>query len=209
MTFEIIDITHSEEYEKHLYRCIALPYRKYRRREGYLRNAIPGGFHKKLVKRNGEVIGQIEYSPAEVSGLPIHGDGTFVMNCIWILRKAKGCRLGKTLLDEVIASLREENAEGLATIALEDYPSPWLKRGHMEMLGFSATESVELRIVHKERFRGRRFRAHLMWLPMRKNAKMPSWEPKELLKGVTFCVAHPLYHPEAIKSERIFQPVED
>jgi len=51
-----------------------MPFRRYNNREEYLKKAIPKGFHKKLFIFNGEVVGQIEYAPAEVSGYPILDD---------------------------------------------------------------------------------------------------------------------------------------
>jgi ribosomal protein S18 acetylase RimI-like enzyme len=208
MTFRIIDITEKKEYEQYLYKCLApMPYRKYRKRHEYLETAIPKGFHKKIVELRGEIVGQIEYSPAEVSGLPISGDGIFVMNCIWVLRKAKGRNLGKVLLDDVILSLKKKNAEGLATIGLENYPSPWLKRDQMEKLGFHVMKSIELRISHKKKYIGHAFTVYLMWLPMKKDAAMPYWDVEKLLKGVRFCLAHPLYHPESVVPEQIFEIV--
>jgi hypothetical protein len=44
------------------------------------------------------------------------------MNCIWVLRKAKGHNLGKRLLQDMIKN--EKDAAGFATIALEDHWSP-------------------------------------------------------------------------------------
>lgn len=208
MAFKIIDITKKKEYEKHLYKCLApIPYRKYRRRHGYLQNAIPEGFHKKIIEWNDVIVGQIEHSPAEVSGLPISGNGVFVMNCIWILRKAKGHNLGKILLNDVILSLKKENAKGMATIGLENHPSPWLKIEQMKKLGFDVIKSIDLRIKHKKKYRGLTFKVYLMWLPIKKDANMPDWDIKMLQKGVTFCLAHPLYHPKGIKSEEIFKMV--
>lgn len=208
MTFKIIDITKKKEYEKYLYKCLApMPYRRYRKRHEYLQNAMPKGFHKKIVELNGEIVGQIEYSHAEVSALPIFGNGIFVMNCIWVLRKAKGRNLGKVLLDEVILSSKKENAKGLATVGLENHPSPWLKKDQIGKLGFHVIKSIELRIGHKKKYGGDTFTVYLMWLPMKKNATVPYWDVEKLSKGVTFCLAHPLYHPERVVSEQIFEIV--
>jgi len=74
---KIIDITRISEYEKYLYKCIApLPFRRHSKRREYFEKAIPKGFHKKLLIFDGEIIGQIEYAPAEVSYYPIIGDNT-------------------------------------------------------------------------------------------------------------------------------------
>jgi ribosomal protein S18 acetylase RimI-like enzyme len=123
---EIMDITKKSAYEKYLYKCLP-PFKKYKKRHDYLEVAIPKGFHKKLLIFGGKVVGQIEYAPAEVSGYPIIDDNIIVMNCIWVLRKAKGHNLGKQLLTDMIKS--EKNAYGFATIALENHWSPWLKKG--------------------------------------------------------------------------------
>jgi GNAT superfamily N-acetyltransferase len=206
MTSKIINIIGREKYEKFLYKCLSpMPYRKYRRREEYLRGSIPGGFCKKILEWEGEIVGQIEYAPCRYSGLPIEGEGIFVMNCIWVLRKAKGHNLGKLLLEDAISSIKKENAEGFATIALENHPSPWLKVKQLEKLGFRAVDSVSMKIMHKEKYRGRIFKIYLMWIPLKRDAKLPRWDKEKLLEGVTFCLAHPLYHPEGIKSRKIFE----
>ncbi|MFQ6074758.1 MAG: hypothetical protein ACE5Z5_01305 [Candidatus Bathyarchaeia archaeon] len=122
-----------------------MPFRKYRKRREYLEVAIPKGFHKKLLFLDGDVVGQIEYAPAEASGYPIMGVDIVVMNCIWVLRRAKGHRLGGRLLAAMMEG--EKDAGGFATIALEDHWSPWMKKEHMEKLGFRALDSVE--VTHK------------------------------------------------------------
>jgi hypothetical protein len=72
---KIIDITRKAEYERYLYKCLAsIPFRKYKKRQSYLRTAIPKGFRKKLLILERRAVGQIEYAPAEVSGYPILGD---------------------------------------------------------------------------------------------------------------------------------------
>jgi len=87
----IIDITNHGEYEKYLYKWIApMSFRRYCQRQEYLEKAVPRGFHKKILIYEGKVVGTIEYAPAEASGYPITGDNVIVMNCVWVLRKAKG-----------------------------------------------------------------------------------------------------------------------
>jgi len=199
---EIVDITKSREYEKYLYRCLApIPFRKYRKRHKYLESAIPKGLHKKLLIFNREVVGQIEYSQARASGYPIVGDNIVVMNCIWVLRKAKGHNLGKQLLKAMMKS--EKKAACFATIALEKHWSGWMKKEHMERLGFSSLDSIEVK--HKTKHTQQCFKMHLMWLPKTKNASQPTWNKSKLLEGVDFCLAHPLYHPEKPQLKRIFK----
>jgi len=78
MRYKIIDITNKEEYEKYLHKCLAMPFRKYRKRHKYLLNAVPHGLCKKIIKLDDKVVGQIEYPPYEVAGLPIYGENIFV-----------------------------------------------------------------------------------------------------------------------------------
>jgi len=101
---EIVDIVKIDGYEDYLYRCLTGPHRRYSRRVEYLREAIPEGFHKKLLVSNGNVVGQIEYGPPKASYYPISGQDLVVMNCIWVLRKAKEHNLGKLLVKDMVNS---------------------------------------------------------------------------------------------------------
>lgn len=56
------------------------------------------------------------------------------------------------LLGDVVKSIERRNAHGLATLALENHPSPWLKKAQLERLGFAALDSLELR--DKVRYKG-------------------------------------------------------
>jgi hypothetical protein len=198
----ILDITEDIEYEKCLYRCLApMPFRKYWKRQEYLKTAIPKGFHKKLLMLDSKVVGQIEYAPAEASYYPIIGEKVIVVNCIWVLRKAKGHNLGKQLLRDMIES--EKNASGFATIALENHWSPWLKKDQMEKLGFKPIDS--LKVKHKLKHKEECFKIHLMWLPNAANANPPQWNKAKLLEGINYCTAHPLYHPQSLESQPIFK----
>lgn len=101
------------------------PFRRYSNRQEYLKKSIPKGFHKKLLIFNDEVVGQIEYAPSEVCGYPITGDDIIVMNCIWVLRRAKGHNFGRLLVEDMVKS--ERTATGFATISLDDHPSRWFR----------------------------------------------------------------------------------
>ena len=201
---KIIDITTNKQYEKYLDDCLPIRFRKFM--DEYLKDPIPNGLHKKILIWNNGVVGQIEYSPAEVSSLPIKGDRVFVLNCIWVLRRAKGNNFGRILLGDTIRSIKDK-AFGLATIALENHPSNWLKKWHLEYLGFSPIDSIEIR--HKTKYGGKKFRVYLMWLPVKKDADPLIWNIKDLLKGVKFCSGHPLYHPESLKMEEIFEIIDE
>jgi hypothetical protein len=190
---KIVDITKLGEYEKYLYKCLApMPFRRYRRRQEYLKEAIPKRFHKKVLIFNGEVVGTIEYAPADASGYPITGDGIVVMNCVWVLRKAKGHDFGRLLVENMTKSVKD--ASGFATIALENHWSPWFKKQQIEKLGFKPLDSIK--VAYKTKRRSRVFSIYLMWMPIVKTARPPTWDRQKLLDGETFCLAHPLYRPQ-------------
>ena len=197
----IVDIAQTGKYRRYLLRCIVGPPSKQcKQRREYLEKAISRGFHKKLLLLNEQIVGQIEYSPAEVSYYPIIGDNLIVLNCISILRKAGRHGFGKRLLEDMIAS--EKEASGFATVALENHWSPWFKKEQMEKLGFKDIDSIT--VTHKTK-RRQAFKIHLMWRPNTKNAKQPTWNKQKLLKGITSCTAHPFYHPQTYAPKQIFQ----
>ena len=199
---QIIDITEKAECEKYLYKCLApMPFRKYKRRHEYLRQAIPLGFRKKLLIFNGGIVGTIEYAPSEVSGFPITGIKIIVMNCIWVLRRAKGHNFGKRLMKDMIASAKD--SVGFATIALENHWSGWMKKDQIEKLGFKAIDSIQL--SHKTKHVGKAFTAYLMWLPTTKSARPPRWNTSKLLEGINFCMGYPLYNPESLNQRQVFK----
>ena len=162
----VVDITSESEYESYLCRCLGGPPSKhYRKRMEYLEQAIPKGFHKKLLVFNGEVVGTIEYAPSNVSYYPIIGDNLVVMNCIWVHRKAKGHNFGKRLIEEMLQS--EKQATGFATIGLENYWMIWMQKIQMESLGFKSIKIIKLK--HKTYHTDKYFKLHLMWLPKKKS----------------------------------------
>jgi hypothetical protein len=169
-----------------------MPFRRYCRRQEYLEKAIPRGFHKKILIYEGKVVGTIEYAPAEASGYPITGDNVIVMNCVWVLRKAKGHNFGRLVIDDMLKS--EGHASGFATIALESHWSPWFRKSQIEKLGFKPLDSIK--VAHRTKHRGKVFRICLMWMPTGETAKPPTWDRQKLLDGETFCLAHPLYRPQ-------------
>ncbi len=198
----IVDITERCEYEKYLHRCLAgPPSRGNKKRIEYLNRAIQMGFRKKLLIFNGDIVGQIEYSPSEVSYYPIVGDDVIVMNCIWVLRRAKGHNFGKLLVEDMMKS--EKDASCFATIGLENHWSPWFRKWQMERLGFQPLESINAK--HKTKFEGRIFSIHLMWMPTAENTNPPAWDQQKLLEGITSCIAHPLYHPQTYELREIFE----
>ena len=200
----IVDITKGGEYEKYLHRClVGPPARRYRKRIEYLNRAIPRGFHKKLLIVDGDVVGTIEYAPSEVSYYPIIGDNVMVVNCIWVLRRAKGHNFGKLLVEDMRKS--EKHSSCFATIALKDHWSPWFRKWQMEKLGFKPLESI--RVTHNTKYKGRIFSIYLVWMPATENVESPAWNRRKLLEGITMCIAHPLYHPQTYKPKQILAEV--
>ena len=197
----VVDAVKNNEFERYLYRCLApMPFRRYRKRREYLKFSIQRGLRKRILFFKGVAVGQIEHAPAEASGYPIFGKKIIVVNCLWVLRKAKGNRFGRLLINEMINDNKVAN--GFSTIGLENHWSPWLKKKHMELLGFKSIDSLS--VSHKKKHVGECFTIHLMWLP-KKNNSLPKWDKSKLLKGLDFCMAHPLYHPENLTEEEILK----
>jgi GNAT superfamily N-acetyltransferase len=198
---EIIDATSDPKYEQYLYWCVMHRRAKWipmEERPGYenffrykyLKDAVPKGFHFKVLFEDGDYVAMIEYAPAEVSGYPITGKGVIVMNCLWVLRPFRGQGYARVLVHEMING--EKNASGFATIGLEKHWKVWLKKEQMEGLGFKSVRSIELE--HKIRHQGQRFKVHLMWMPAKDGAAPPTWDEKKLLEGYYVCGSHPLGH---------------
>ena len=132
---------------------------------------------------------------------PIDGEHLVVLHCFWVLRKAKGHRLGVLLID----AMRKDfpSANGFATIGLEQHWSPWLKKTHMERYDFVTIDSLS--VSHKIKHTNECFIIHLMWRAQKTYDK-PTWDKSKLLQGIDFCMAHPLYHPQHLDIEEILQP---
>ena len=199
---EFVEIMGTHGYEDYHYTCLtAMTKRHYRKRAKYLEMALPRGLQKEVLFVDDDAVGMIEYAPASASAYPISGTGVWVMNCIWVLRRAKGHRYGKALMSHLIDSVEE--ADGLATIALEGHPSPWLRLWQMEYLGFRSIDSRTMR--HRVKRPETCFKTHLMWMPLAEDAAPPKMDWEEMLKGVEFCIAHPLYRAERLKLEKVFE----
>ncbi|MFW9831017.1 MAG: hypothetical protein ACFFD8_04520 [Candidatus Thorarchaeota archaeon] len=199
---KIVDITRTPHFETLLYRCLApMPAKKYRQRADYLQQAIPNGLRKKILILNGVTVGQIEYAPIEGSGYPIYGEQMIVLHCLWVLRKAKGYRLGQHLMNAMFQEHKETKA--FVTIGLTEHWSPWLKKDHMELYNFKTVESIT--VSHRTKHRDDCFTIHLMWRPNPSANQQPTWNTSKLLEGITFCRAHPLYHPQHIRMKEILK----
>jgi len=197
---EIIDVTENPKYERFLYRCIfhvkkslarSVIFKNYEYRHKYLKSAIPRGFHKKVLFYRGNHVGMIEYAPAQASGLPIKGKNIIVMNCIWVHRSGAGNHFGKRLMIHMMEENKEAN--GFATLGCgKTFYSAFIRKDDMEKIGFKSVKSI--RVKHKGIRKAKPFTIHLMWLPITKNAKPPSWDESKLLEGLFFCEGHPLHH---------------
>ncbi len=108
-----------------------------------MKDAIPRGFHKKILLFGGSVAGQIEYAPSEASGYPISGENIVVVNRIRVLRKAEVTWFRKAHFKQHDLK-REKKASGFATIGLEGHWNPWFRREHMEQPGFKSVDSSGL-----------------------------------------------------------------
>ncbi len=200
---KIVDVVQSQEHEKHLYTCLDsfTRARRYKKRVRYLEDAVEKGLRKEIILMDGDAVGMIEYAPAEASAYPIRGAGVWVMNCVWVLRRAKGRGLGKKLMRRMLETYGSEASR--VPRPLEGHHSPWLRLGHMEYLGFRSIDSRRMR--HKVKRPEVCFRVHLMWMPLRDGAEPPAMDWDALLRGVDFCIAHPLYHAESLGLEEVFE----
>jgi GNAT superfamily N-acetyltransferase len=198
-----VDVVSDLEYSEHLYGCLPrfTRMRLRRKRLAYVEDAKERGLGKEVIFKEGEPVGMIEYAPAEVSAYSIRGPGTWVMNCIWVLRRVKGHRYGRMLFSHMLE--RARGVAGIATIALEDHPSPWLKLRHMEHLGFSSIDSRRMR--HRVKRPEVCFKVHLMWRPLAEGAARPAIDWGRMLRGVDYCSAHPLYRAESLGIEEPFE----
>jgi GNAT superfamily N-acetyltransferase len=199
---KIVDAIRDPELGKFLYKCLApITHRPYRKRTRYYEGAVPGGLGKEVLFLDGAAVGMIEYAPVGASGYPISGEGVWVMNCVWVLRRAKGHRLGRMLMGRMLEAA--EGASGFATIALEGHHSPWLRLPQMEYLGFRSIDSMRMR--HRVKWPEVCFRTHLMWMPLGEGSEPPVMDWGEMLRGVDFCIAHPLYRAERLGLEAAFE----
>ncbi len=191
----IVDVTLGGEHERHLHGCLAAftKVRRYRKRTSYLAEAVGRGFRKHVLFMDGEDVGVIEYAPPGASPYPITGEDVVVMSCIWVKRKAMGRGFGSMLLGKMLEDAR--GAAGFASIALVDHPSPWLRLSHLERLGFTSIDSKKMR--HKVKKPEQCFEVHLMWMPMSEEGAELEMDWREMLKGVDYCIGHPLYRAES------------
>ncbi|NHJ03746.1 MAG: hypothetical protein EAX90_02905 [Candidatus Heimdallarchaeota archaeon] len=196
---DITDVDETNDYFFYLHRCFVGPFRKYRRRESYLKEAIPAGFKKKLLIFNNDRIGQIEYSPPGFSYYPIQGENIIVLNCIWVLSRAKGYNFGRLMFEDMLSN--SPDISGVATIALEGHWGPWFNKKQIEIFGFKSIDSFK--VSHKRKLKEKVFTIHLMWLPLKENAKHPTWVKEKLLEGIPQCMFHPLYNPQSYKEKNI------
>jgi len=199
---KIADAVQDPGLERYLYRCLApMPFRRYKKRAEYLKNAAGRGLRKEVLLVGGDAVGMIEYAPAPVSAYPISGKGISVMNCIWVLRRAKGHGFGKLLMRRMLDSV--PNSTVIATIALVGHPSPWLKLPQIEYLGFRSIDSRRMR--HKVKRPEICFETHLMWMPLVEGSDPPEMDWDTMMRGVDFCIAHPLYRAERLGLEVVFE----
>ncbi len=202
-SIKIIDITENEDYSNYLQRCFVGPFRKYKRREDYFTKTISQGFRKKLLIFNDDRVGTIEFAPPKASYYPITGDNILVLNCIWILSRAKGYGLGKMLFDDMLNN--NPDILGIVTIALEDHYMVWFQKRHIEKYGFSSIDSVK--VIDKRKHQDKPFTIHLMWLPLKENIQQPTWDTNKLLEGIPYCLYHPLYNPISYEQKYLLKKV--
>jgi GNAT superfamily N-acetyltransferase len=196
---KIIDIVNKKEYETYMYKCLApISGRPYSPRKEYI-STTGKNLHKKLIFLNNKLVGQIEYCNLECSPYPIIGENIIILSCIWILKRGRGRGLGRALIKNMIES--EKGMKGVATIALENHWSPWFRLEHIKYLGFKPIDTIKVKHIYKHPEKP--FKIHLMWQKLEPNTTQPTWDKNKLLKGITYCMAHPLYSPKAYRDKNI------
>lgn len=82
---------------------------------------------------NSEPVGRLELSPIEAAPVPLKGQDTWVIRCLWIVEKAKGLGLGRRLMELALDSVGTESA---AVLTYED----WMPPAFLEKFGFRLTQ---------------------------------------------------------------------
>lgn len=200
---KIVDVINTSGYEKYHYQCLtAITKKRFKKRTQYLVKAVPKGLRRDLLFINGDAVGMMEYAPVEAVAYPILGKKIWVINCIWVLRRAAGHKYGLTLVDRMKKIIK--HADGIATIALEGHYSPWFKLHQIEYLGFKSIDSRKMR--HKTKHREVYFGVHLMWMPLSSETELPTMDWEKIYKGIDFCIAHPLYRATSLGLKEPFEP---
>ena len=150
-------------------------------------------------------MGTIEFAPPEASYYPIQGTNILVLNCIWILSRAKGHGLGKILFEDMLQD--NPDISGVATIALEGHWMPWFKIEQLEKFGFSSIDFMT--VTHKRKNQDIPFKIHLMWFPLKKVIALPTWDKEKFLEGLLHCIFHPLYNPISFEEKNILKKVDE
>ncbi|MGQ9778437.1 MAG: GNAT family N-acetyltransferase [Bacillota bacterium] len=79
---------------------------------------------------HGEPVGRIEMMPIEAAPLPLEGDGLWVVRCLWVLEKAQGLGIARSLMN-----LGLDAAQGSKGVAVLTYPN-WMPPSFFQKFGF-------------------------------------------------------------------------
>ncbi|MCR4402196.1 MAG: GNAT family N-acetyltransferase [Firmicutes bacterium] len=79
----------------------------------------------------GEPVGRVEVMPIEAAPLPLEGEGLWVIRCLWVLEKARGRGIARSLME--LALKASERARGTAVLTYPD----WMPTGFFERFGFA------------------------------------------------------------------------
>lgn len=79
----------------------------------------------------GEPVGRVEVMPIEAAPLPLEGEGLWVIRCLWVLEKARGMGIARSLMELALKASWE--ARGTAVLTYPD----WMPVGFFERFGFT------------------------------------------------------------------------
>jgi len=79
---------------------------------------------------DGQPVGRIEVMPIEAAPVPLEGEGIWVIRCLWVLEKAQGLGIARTLMN-----LGLEAAKGSKGVAVLTYPN-WMPPSFFQKFGF-------------------------------------------------------------------------
>lgn len=142
--------------------CCAMSNKQSDRKKAWLKERFEEGLVFYRSVERGKCF--IEYIPAEKAWVPIEAEGYLYINCLWIAGSLKGHGYSNDLLDECIRDAKSQNKKGLCILSSLKKKEFLADPKYLAYKGFrGADESVN--------------GITLMYLPLRDDAKMPTFKP--------------------------------
>jgi|LSQX01.1.fsa_nt_gb GNAT superfamily N-acetyltransferase len=103
-------------------------------REAHTQAAAMGAKVFGAFLEGGEPVGRIEIMPVEAAPVPLDGDGLWVIRCLWVLDKARGRGIARSLMQ-----LALDTAQDSKGVAVLTYPN-WMPPAFFERFAFQVVE---------------------------------------------------------------------